>query len=130
MNIGKQAKRDAKQLFQSCCADGRLNDDRVRQAVSKVLAQKPRGYLAILSHFQRLVRLDVESRTARVESAVALEASQQAAIQKSLTSRYGQDLSVSYGQNPDLLGGLRVKVGSDVYDGSIQFRLAGLAESF
>ena len=130
MKVGKQAKREAKQLFQSCCLEGRLNDDRVRQAVRTVLTQKPRNYLAILSHFQRLVRLDVESRTARIESAVALEASQQSAIQSSLARRYGQDLSVSFAQNPTLIGGLRVKVGSDVYDGSIQFRLAGLAESF
>jgi F-type H+-transporting ATPase subunit delta len=130
MKIGKQAKRDAKQLFQSCCVDGRLNDDRVRRAVRTVLTQKPRSYLAILSHFQRLVRLDVESRTARVESATALESSQQTAIQSSLNRRYGPDLNISFAQNPHLIGGLRVKVGSDVYDGSIQSRLAGLAASF
>jgi len=29
-----------------------------------------------------------------------------------------------------LIGGLRIKVGSDVYDGSIQARLNRLAESF
>jgi len=130
MKVGKQAKRDAKQLLQSCCVEGRLNDDRVRRVVRAVLAQKPRGYLAILSHFQRLVRLDVENRTAQVESAIALEASQRAVIQSSLTRRYGSDLNILFAQNPRLIGGLRVKVGSDVYDGSIQSRLAGLAESF
>jgi len=29
-----------------------------------------------------------------------------------------------------LIGGIRIKVGSDVYDGSIQARLNTLAESF
>ena len=33
-------------------------------------------------------------------------------------------------QNPALLGGLRIKVGSDVYDGSVQGRLENLVESF
>ena len=72
MKITKQARRDAKQLFRSCLLNGLLDENRVRQVVQQVIAQKPRGYLAILSHFQRLVKLDVARRTARIESAVQL----------------------------------------------------------
>jgi F0F1-type ATP synthase delta subunit len=39
-------------------------------------------------------------------------------------------LAVSFVQNQDLIGGLRVQVGSDVYDGSIRARLAELADRF
>ena len=35
-----------------------------------------------------------------------------------------------FAQNPALIGGMRIKVGSDVYDGSVQARLAALQESF
>ena len=45
---------------------------KVRQVVQQVIAAKPRGYLAILSHFQRLLKLDLDRRTARVESALPL----------------------------------------------------------
>jgi F-type H+-transporting ATPase subunit delta len=130
MKIPKQAKRDAKHLFRSCRPDGLLDEGRVRQAVQAVVARKPRGYAAILSHFHRLVKLDIERRAARVESAIGLTPAQQAAVQQNLSSRYGAGLNVSFGQNPVLIGGLRVKVGSDVYDGSIQARLNALAESF
>ena len=130
MKISKQARRDAKQLFRSCCADGLLAGGRVSQALQAVAARKPRGYLAILSHFHRLVKLDVERRSARVESAAPLAASQQAEVQANLTRRYGPGLDVAFSQNPGLLGGIRIKVGSDVYDGSVQARLAALAESF
>ena len=41
-----------------------------------------------------------------------------------------QGLNISFAQNPALLGGLRIKVGSDVYDGSVQARLEDLEESF
>ncbi len=102
----------------------------MRQAIQAVVSRKPRGFMAILHHFQRLVKLDVERRTARVESAVALNAAQQAAIQQNLTRRYGAGLNISFAQNPGLIGGLRIKVGSDVYDGSIQARIDALAESF
>lgn len=130
MKISKQAKRDAKQLFRSCRPDGLLDEGKVRQAVQAVVARKPRGYAAILSQLHRLVRLDIERRAASVESAIGLTPAQQAAIQQNLSSRYGAGLNVSFGQNPALIGGLRVKVGSDVYDGSIQARLNALAESF
>ncbi len=130
MKISKQARREAKELFRSCLSDGRLEETRVRQAVQQTLQTKPRGYLAILSHFLRLVKLAIEQRTARIESAVALSQDLQAEVRDSLEKTYGPGLAVSYAQNPALIGGLRIRVGSDVYDGSIQGRLAALQESF
>jgi F-type H+-transporting ATPase subunit delta len=130
MKIKKQERREAKELFRSCVSNGLLDDGRVRQAVSAVLAQKPRGYVPILTHFQRLVKLDLDRRTAKVESAAALTPQDQSAIQASLARKYGTGLSLSFAQNAALLGGLRVQVGSDVYDGSIRARLEALRESF
>jgi F-type H+-transporting ATPase subunit delta len=130
MKISKQARRDAKQLFRSCVVNGLLDEDRARQAVAAVVGQKPRGYFAVLSHFHRLVKLDVARRTARVDSAILLGPEPQAGVQASLGRAYGPGLSLSFNQNPALVGGVRVLVGSDVYDGSIQARLAALAESF
>ena len=130
MRISKQARREAKELFRSCLVDGLLEPNRARQAVQSVLSAKPRGYVAILSHFQRLVKLDIEKHTAKIESAVALPPDLQASVQNSLSRTYGQGLSISFSQNPSLIAGMRIKVGSDVYDGSIQARLAALQESF
>ena len=130
MKISKQAKRDAKQLFNNCRVAGILDENRVRQTVSAVLAHKPRGFAAILSHFQRLLKLDIERRTARAESAVAVSDELKASVTASLTKRYGAGLNISFGVNPELIGGLRVKVGSDVFDGSVRARLNALAESF
>jgi F-type H+-transporting ATPase subunit delta len=130
MKITKLARREAKELFRSCVVGGLLEENRVRQAVQQVLQIKPRGYLAILTHFLRLVKLDIERRTARVESAVPLASDLQTQIQTSLARLYGKGLEISFAQNPELIGGIRVKVGSDVYDGSVQGRLAELQESF
>ncbi len=130
MKISKQAKREAKELFRSCVANGLLDATRVRQAVQRVLEAKPRGYLAILSHFERLVKLALEQRTARIESPEPLTPELQAQVQDSLTHRYGPGLEVFFARNSALIGGLRIRVGSDVYDGSIQARLAAVAEHF
>ena len=130
MRISRQARREAKELFRSCLAKGLLDEQRVRQAVTKVAEAKPRGYLAILTHFQRLLRLELTRRTAAVQSAAPLAAELQAELTGKLERIYGQGLAISFAQNRALIGGLRIKVGSDVYDGSVQARLNALAESF
>jgi F-type H+-transporting ATPase subunit delta len=130
VKISKQARREAKELFRSCLVIGLLDENRVRQAVRKVIELKPRGYVAILSHFERLVRLDLDRRTAKVESATPLAPDLQSKVQADLSRLYGPGLNISFAQNPALIGGLRIKVGSDVYDGSVQARLAALEQSF
>ena len=130
MKINKQAKREAKALFRSCVKDGMLQETLVRSAVQGVIQAKPRGYYAVLSHFQRLLRLDLDRRSARVESAVTLTPQLQAEVTADLSRVYGPGLNITFGQNAALIGGMRVKVGSDVYDGSVQARLAALQESF
>jgi F-type H+-transporting ATPase subunit delta len=130
VKTSKPARRDAKRLIQACRVAGLLDDAKVRQVVQQVVASKPRGYVAILSHFQRLVKLDMDRRTARVESAVPLAEPQQAAIRSNLIRRYGAGLIFDFVQKTDLIGGLRVQIGSDVFDGSVQARLAELETSF
>lgn len=129
MKIGKQARRDAKALFRTCLVGGLVDDDRVRQVMAEVIRRQPRAYVAILQHFHRLLRLDLERRTARVESAAPLGESLRADVLQNLSRRYGGGLVVQFAENPALVGGLRVRVGSDVIDGSVAGRLAALADS-
>lgn len=110
--------------------DGVLDENRARLVIQQVIAAKPRQFLAILSHFERLVRLELARRSANVQSAIPLEPALQSGLQASLTQRYGRGLNFSFAQKPELIGGLRVQVGSDVFDGSIRSRLAALEESF
>ncbi len=130
MKVSKQARRGAKELFRDCIVNGVLDENRIRNVITKVAQLKPRGYVEILSHFERLVKLEVERRTAKVESAAPLSPDVQAEVKEKLGKIYGQGLNISFAQNPALLGGLRIKVGSDVYDGSVQARLTDLVESF
>lgn len=128
MKISKQARRDAKDLFRATQVNGVLDESKARQVVDEVLATKPRSYLAILTHFQRLVKLDLDCRNARIESVIPLDETQQATVKATLNKRYGNGLTFTFALNPSLIGGMRIKVGSDVYDGSIQTRLAQLEE--
>jgi len=130
MKTIKQARREAKQLFRLCVLKGSLNEGRVRQVVQSVIESKRRGYLVLLSNFQRLVKLDHDRHTAKVESAVPLPADLRASVQAGLESAYGPSIDILFAHRPALIGGMRVKVGSDVYDGSVQSGLAALERSF
>ena len=107
-----------------------MDAGRVRQAVRLLIEKKPRGYHGILQHLQRLVKLDEASRSARVESAVALTEAQQQSVRESLVRLKGGEVTVEFAENAGLIGGMRVKVGDDVFDGSVKTRLATLSESF
>jgi len=127
MRANKKVKRTARGLFRLCLVDGVLNEERTRR-VARVLAQsRHRGSLRVLSDFQRLVRLERDRHTALVESATPLADTLRRDIQAGLARTYGETLEMSFGENPALIGGIRIRVGSDVYDGSIRAKLTALA---
>src|SRR5438477_84441 len=105
MKISKQSRRDAKQLFRSCLVDGLLDENRARQIVKRVLETKPRGYLAMLSHFERLLKLDYERRSATVESAVPLPADLQAGV-KTATAKQNVGIVREIGDGVGKIEGL------------------------
>ena len=130
MKTSKQTIREAKKLFRLCLPNGSLDKGRVRHVVQRVIESKRRGYLVLLSRFQRLLKLDYDRHTAEVNSAVPLPADLRASVQAGLESVYGPGIDILFAHRPALIGGMRVKVGSDVYDGSVQSQLAALEKSF
>ena len=130
MKITKKAKREAKQLYRLCLLNGLLDENRVRQVVQRVLATGERDCLSILTHFLRLVNLDFARHTATIESATPLSADLQTAVQNGLAHRYGKGLTTNFAQRPELIGGMRIQVGCDVYDGSVRAGLDALKKSF
>ena len=130
MKINKKAKREAKQLFRLCLVNSLLDENRVRDVMQHVVAAGRRDCPAILSHLGRLVKLDLARHTATIESATPLPADLQAAIEAGLTRRYGRGLATAFAHRPALIGGVRIQVGSDVYDGSVRAGLAALEQSF
>jgi F-type H+-transporting ATPase subunit delta len=126
----KQSRRRAKQLFRWCLIEGSLDEARSRQVVRAVLQARRRGYLAVLEQFHRLVKLELAKHTARLESAAPLSSALQGRVRERLQSSHGAGITTFFQQNPALIGGIRIQVGSDVYNGSVQAGLAALRRSF
>ena len=122
----KKARRAARRLFRLCVVDGALDERRARRVSQRLARSGRRRSLAILAGFARLVRLERYRRTAVVESAVPLPIDVRNEIRDILTRRYGPRVETMYAHDPSLIGGLRVQVGSNVYDGTVRGRLAAL----
>ena len=128
MKTIKQVTREARHLYRLCLVEGSLDEVRVRRVVRRVLESKRRGALVLLWQFRRLVKLDRSRHRATVEFAGPLPAYLQASVRSGLKKLYGPEVVISFEQNPTLIGGMRIKVGSDVYDGSVKARLAALED--
>jgi|SRR5579862_7920374 len=129
MMTKRQAAREARRIFHYCFVDGILDELRVRQVVQTILKSRRRGYLVLLGYFQRLVKLDYLQHLAKVESAVPVPADVQENVAKGLVSKYGPGLTTEFSLRPALIGGMRIQVGSDVYDGSVLHGLEELQQS-
>ena len=123
MKIPKEARKLSRSLFRSSFTDGRLDRDKVTAVLQGVAARKPRHTLSALKDYLRLVRMELARRHAVIESATPLEAVAADGILNDLRTRFGNDITHEFKVNPALLGGVRIQLGSDVWDGSVSGRL-------
>ncbi|HZC59099.1 MAG TPA: F0F1 ATP synthase subunit delta [Chthoniobacterales bacterium] len=115
-------------MLRSSFTSGKLDQEKISSMVQYIETGKPRHYVEVLKDYQRLLRLEVEKRRAVIESATPLNRSLGDRIIANLKARYGDDLTTEFRTNPELLGGLRIRIGDDVWDGSVQSRLEQLRE--
>ena len=126
----RQAKRTAKLLFRGCMSGGNLDEGRARRIVHGVLESKRWGYLLVLRELKSLLKIQHARQTATIESAAPLAPDLITRIRAGLESACDTELTTGFKQNTSLIGGLRIQVGSDVYDGSVRARLEGLKARF
>jgi F-type H+-transporting ATPase subunit delta len=128
MKITKEIRQLSRALLRASFTDGQLDQGKIGSLVDSLIARKPRNYVHVLENYARLLRLEVEKRRARIESATELSPDVKEPIIKNLKRKYGQDLMPEFSVNPELLGGMKIRVGSDVWDGTVRNRLERLQQ--
>ena len=126
MKLNKEIRRLSRKMLQASFTDGQLDPGRIASLVDSVIAEKPRNYIDVLKNYKRLLRLEVEKRHATIETASQVDPAIRSEIATNLKSKYGDDLATDFHIDPQLLGGMRIRVGSDVWDGSVRNRLERL----
>jgi F-type H+-transporting ATPase subunit delta len=126
MKLNKEIRQLSRKMLQASFTDGHLDRGRIAALVDSVIAEKPRNYINVLKNYKRLLRLEVEKRHATIETASEVDLAIRSEIVSNLKSKYGNDLATEFHVDPQLLGGMRVRVGNDVWDGSVRNRLQRL----
>ena len=83
---------------------------------------------AIVVELERLVHRQPQLQVATITSAVPLTPDEQNALRDKLVGRYGSDLEFRFEVEESLLGGIHLRVGDRVIDGSVAGRLAALRD--
>jgi F-type H+-transporting ATPase subunit delta len=130
MKSRKEALRIAKKIFAASLVDGQLDLATVKKVVDKLKETRPRGYVQVADAYWRLVKLEVERNRAIIQSAVPLEEETKTQVVDDLKKKYGPQIAPEFAIVPELLGGMRIRVGSDVWDGSVKNRIERLSENF
>ena len=128
MKINKEIRRLSREMLRASLTDGQLDPGRIASLVDSLIARKPRNCVAILQNYKRLLRLELEKRRARVETASEVDPGTNSKLVANLKKKYGNDLTTEFVVNPQLLGGMRIRVGSDVWDGTVRNRLERLQQ--
>jgi|ERR1041385_5376800 len=126
MKLNKEIRQLSRRMVQASFTGSEIDRDKVLSLVDSLIAQKPRNYIAVLKNYKRLLRLEVEKRRAIIETASEVHPAIRSDIVANLKNKYGNDLSTEFRVDPPLLGGMRIRVGNDVWDGSVRNRLERL----
>ncbi len=130
MKATRETKKIAKSLFRACFTDGQYDREKALKQLQALDSAAPRNHLAILQEFRRLVRIEEAKQTAHVETATVLSNALCGKIVAQIQKRYGTATTVYFTANPSLIGGIRIKVGSDVWDASLTGCLDRLKQEF
>jgi F-type H+-transporting ATPase subunit delta len=128
MKINREIRQLSREMLRASFTDGQLDVGRIASLVDSLIARKPRHYVDVLKNYRRLLRLELEKRQAKIETANELDSATSSELVSNLKKRYGSDLTAEFVVNRQLLGGMRIRVGSDVWDGTVRNRLERLQQ--
>jgi len=100
-----------------------LDEKRQRSLLSEFFSGVKNGKLVVIDD------QTIEGVAAEVTSALPLTPEEQNTVKKDILTKIGDTGSISFRVNPSILGGLVVKVGDRVIDGSLVNQLANLQRS-
>ena len=104
--------------------------DAVKRLFKEMLRRGRIGLIADTAVvFSKLVDERLNQTQARVASAAALSAEQQAKVTASIEAYTGKKIHAVFSVNPKLLGGVRAEVGGVVIDGTIRSQIRRLREA-
>src|ERR1017187_3189530 len=125
----KVAGQLARKFFKLSVVDGVVSPERVAGILEYIEIHRPANPIMVLRAYHRLVAIELARSAAVVEHAGPITDAILQGIAAALAARYKRPVKAVAQPNAELLAGLRVHLGDDVYEASAAGQLAALAES-
>ena len=119
----------AKKLLELSKDSGVVTESKVGEVLAGLQQVHPRHHLTVLKTFLNYLRREVALQTAVVSTPTKLSDDALKAIEVQFSKLYNRPVSAVTQRDTNLIAGVRVRVGDDVYDASVAGRLQRLAES-
>lgn len=129
MAADKQTKLLAKQLFKLSVVHGVVSPEQVAGVLGWIEQTSPRHPVSLLKIYHRHIATELAKSQARIEHAGPVGDGTLRMIEGAMSQKYKRVITAQAQPNPALLAGLRVRVGSDVYESSVASQLAALSAS-
>lgn len=127
MAADKQTKLLAKQLFKLSVVNGVVSPEQVAGVLGWVEQHAPRRSVALLKAYHHRIAAELAKSHAAVEHAGPVSDATLRLIEGAMSQRYQRVITAGARPNPALLAGLRVRVGSDVFEASVAGQLSQLS---
>lgn len=127
MAADKQTKLLAKQLFKLSLVNGAVAPEQVTGVLGWIEKHQPRHVTSLLKTYHRYIVTELAKSRADVEHAGPIADATLKSIEAAMSKKYGRTITATAKPNSQLLAGVRVRVGSDVYESSVAGQLASLS---
>ena len=121
-----QAPASAKRQLLGALLDGKVTPPSLRLIAAAVVHPRGRNLELCLADYARLVAEWRERLIAVVRVAVPLGADERERLAAALSAAFGRGVHLDILIDPDVLGGISVRIGDEFIDGSVASRLAAL----
>ena len=128
MKTRKQIESIADKAIKACFKDGKLLEKKALGFVNLFKSQSRIEAIKLLSEFLKRMRVALNATTMIVESTIPLSSRQKDIIKRKFSLQFTITNS-EFKLNPQLLGGLKIKVGDHIYDDSIRSRIYQVKEA-
>lgn len=120
----------ARKLYVLSLKDGRIDDERVKAVLESLRQNPPTNYKQVLERYFLKIQAELRKENARVDYAGSLSTEAIEKMRNDLCRYYNRDIKITTNANPELLGGIKIRIGDDVWETTIAGYLEKLAAIF
>lgn len=131
MKVSSQIRELAKRLVKlSLDDDGKVEESRVQEILVALRVHPPREHKQLLHAYLERIKPEIAKSIAIIEYAGRPDDESLDEIKERLSQNYGRSVELELRENLELLAGIRITVGDDVYEDSAATRLRPLVRAF